>query len=87
MKFLTVLTVLIVAMLSGCATTSDIDEAEMRLNARIDAAERLIINNTQQVSSVKAIVDLQTSVVNQHSKEIIDTNVKIDRMFDKAMVK
>lgn len=87
MKFLTVLTVLIVAMLSGCATTSDIDEAEMRLNARIDAAERLIINNTQQVSSVKAIVDLQTSVVNQHSKEIIDTNVKIDRMFEKAMVK
>jgi len=87
MKFLTILTVLTVALLSGCATTSDIEESEMRLNARLDAQERLILLNTQNLAAMDTIMALRNTVVNTNTKDIIETNIKIDRMFNKAMIK
>jgi len=66
--------IFIVALLAtGCATTSDVEESEARFNTKIN--EMTLIYSASQKNIAK------------NAKDISDVNVKIDRMFEKAMVK
>ena len=85
MKFFTILMVALLA--TGCATTSDIEKSEARINAKLDELTLMSMANRKGVERVAGQQVLQTAVVSGLVIKSQQMDVKLDRMFEKAMVK
>jgi murein lipoprotein len=69
--------------LSGCATTGDRD----RLQAEVDAANAEATAARAEAAEAKAMAAEAVSIANEANATSADTEMKIDRMFKKAMHK
>lgn len=83
-----IFTILVAALLAtGCATTSDIEESEARVDAKLQEVALMIMANRKGVELNSARLNLQTAVVSGLVIKSQQTDEKLDRMFDKAMIK
>jgi len=79
--------VLVAILATGCATTSDIEESEARINAKLEEVALMSMTNRKGVELNSARLNLQTAVVSGLVIKSHETDEKLDRMFEKAMVK
>ena len=69
--------------LTGCATTGDRD----KLQAQIDAVSAEASAARAEAAEAKALAAEAVSIANEANATSADTEMKIDRMFKKAMHK
>jgi len=79
--------VLVAILAAGCATTSDIEESEARINAKLAEQAKAIDANRIGVELNAASNSLQTPLIDALVIKSLETDEKLDRMFEKAMVK
>ena len=85
-KFTTALkvTALILPLgLAGCATTSDLD----KVAAKADAAQSTANEALAKANSAQSTADQAMSTANAANQKADEANMKVERMFKKAMMK
>lgn len=78
-----IFTAVLALSLTACASTGSIED----LNARVSALDNKVDGQQEQIDTLKTRVDNVDMKVNESLQNSIDANIKINRMFEKAMIK
>ncbi len=95
MQSLKVSAVILVASFAiGCATTSDIEQVDAKLQSQIDGLKTQITKASDDASRAQASAEEAANkasgaeaAANRAAQYAQDTNSKLDRMFKKSMMK
>jgi uncharacterized membrane protein YhiD involved in acid resistance len=77
-----IFTAVLALSLTACASSSVKD-----LNARVDALDARVTNQQTQINTLNTRADNADIRIEQSLQNSVDANIKINRMFHKAMIK